>query len=81
MVYFSRYIEVAVMKKTTKSSEVIRILKSIFARHGIPGQVRSGNGPHFDGAELYYFTRSPRSPQSNGDERGFRTMKNLLLKT
>ena len=65
--YFSRYIEVAAMKKTTKSSEVITALKLIFSRKGIPGQVRSDNGPQFDGAECsYYFTRSPRFPQSNG---------------
>ena len=49
--YFLRYIEVAAMKKTTKSSEVITALKSIFSRKGIPGQVRSDNGPQFDGAE------------------------------
>ena len=43
--YFSRYIEVAAMQKTTKSHEVIRALKAIFARHGIPEEVRSDNGP------------------------------------
>jgi len=43
--YFSRYIEVAAMQKTTKSHEVIRTLKAIFARHGIPEEVRSDNGP------------------------------------
>ena len=48
--YFSRYIEVAAMKKTTKSSEVIRALKSIFARYGIPEQVQSNNSPQFDNA-------------------------------
>ena len=34
--YFSRYIEVAALHKTTKSHEVIRALEAIFARHGIP---------------------------------------------
>ena len=70
--YFSRYVEVAAMQKTTKSSEVIRALKSIFARHGIPEQVRSDNSPQFDSAEFAYFakewgfkhsTSSPRFPQ------------------
>ena len=37
--YFSIYVDVAAMQKTTKSSEVIRALKSIFARRGIPEQV------------------------------------------
>ena len=33
------YIKVAALKKTTKSSEVIGALKSIFPRHGTPEQV------------------------------------------
>ena len=73
------------MQKTTKSSEAIRALKSIFARHGIPEQVRSDNGPHVDSAEFSCFakkwrfkhsTSSPRFPQANGEiEQG---VKNLL---
>ena len=34
--YFSCYIEMAAMQKTTKSHQVIRALKAIFPRHGIP---------------------------------------------
>ena len=88
--YYSRYVEVAAMTKTTKSSEIIRALKSIFARHGIPEQVRSDNGPQYDSAEFSHFakewgfkhvTSSPRFPQANGEvERGVRTVKNLLQK-
>ena len=84
--YYSRCVE-----KTTRSSEVIKALKSIFARHGIPEQVmRSYNGPQYDSAEFSHFakqwgfkhvTSSPRFPQSNGEvERGIRTVKNLLQK-
>jgi len=40
--YYSRYVEVAVMTKTTKST---------FARHGIPEQVRSDNGPQYESVE------------------------------
>lgn len=87
--YFSRYVEVAVMTKTTKSSEVIRALKSK-GRHGTPEQVRSDNGPQFDSAEFTHFakewgfkhtTSNPKFPQSNGEvERGVGTVKNLLTK-
>ena len=88
--YYSSYVEVAAMTKTTKSSEVIRALKSIFTCHGIPEQVRSDNGLQYESAEFSHFakewgfkhvTSSPRFPQSNGEvERGVRTVKNLLLK-
>ena len=78
------------MKKTIKSSEVTRALKSILARHGILEQVRSDNCPQFDNVEFSYFakewgfkhtTSSPRFLQSNGEvERGVRNVKNLLSK-
>ena len=78
------------MQKTAKSSEVVRVLKSIFARHGIQEQVRSDNSPQFDSAEFSYFAKewgfkqsksSPRFSQANGEvERGVRTVKNLLTK-
>ena len=88
--YFSRYIEVAAMQKTTKSHEVIRALKAIFARHGIPEELRSDNGPQYASAEFTHFakewgfrhtTSSPRFPQSNGEaERAVETTKSLLKK-
>ncbi|XP_044170830.1 uncharacterized protein K02A2.6-like [Acropora millepora] len=46
--YYSRYVEVAAMTKTTKSSEVIRALMSIFARHGIPEQVKLKQQSNFN---------------------------------
>ena len=52
---FSCYIEAAAMQKTTKSYEVIRALKVIFARHGIP--VRSDNGPQYVLAEFTHFAK------------------------
>ena len=69
--YFSCYIEVAAMQKTTKSHEVIRALKAIFARDGIPEELRSDNGPQYASAEFTNFTKewgfrhttsSPRFP-------------------
>ena len=64
--------------------------KSIFARHGIPSEVMTDNGPQFTSQ---YFTRfatqwgfthtmsSPRYTQSNGEaERAVRTVKGFLQK-
>ena len=53
--YFSRYIEVAAMQKTSKSFEVIRALKAIFTRHGIPEEERSDDGPQYASAEFTNF--------------------------
>lgn len=87
--YFSRFIEVAKLTHTT-SIAVIGHMKSIFARHGIPVEVRSDNGPQFSSERFQKFasewgfvhtTSSPRFPQSNGEaERAVRTVKNLLKK-
>ena len=69
---------------------MIRHLKSIFARHGIPEEVISDNGPQYSSklfsefAMSYNFhhqTSSPRYPQANGAaERAVQTIKFLLLK-
>ena len=37
--YFSRYVEICPMKKNKTATEVCRVLKSIFSRHGIPERV------------------------------------------
>ena len=72
--YYSRYIEIALLINQT-SKQVIAILKTIFARHGIPQTVVSDNAAQFssqefaDFANAWNFTAtnpSPRFPQSNG---------------
>ena len=41
--YFSLFIEIAELRKNKTATEVIRALKAIFARHGIPENVPSNN--------------------------------------
>ena len=87
--YFSRYVELSKLSATT-SQDVINHMKSIFARHGIPNEVVSDNGPQFSSNVFHSFageygfvhtTSSPRYPQGNGEaERAVRTIKNILDK-
>ncbi|KAI4905796.1 hypothetical protein NFI96_024894, partial [Prochilodus magdalenae] len=87
--YFSRFIEVAKLTSTT-SLAVVEHCKSIFARHGIPSEVMTDNGPQF-ASECFtkfaarwgftHVTSSPRYAQSNGEaEKAVRTIKGLLQK-
>ena len=88
MDYYSRYIEVAKLHSTS-ADEVILHTKSVFARHGIPEQVLSDNGPQYSSeaytqfAQLYSLTRNnhPYFPQSNREaESAVQTIKNLMRK-
>ena len=68
--------------------KAIAVLKAIFARHGVPLQFVSDNGPQFDFFEMKVFaetygfrhiTSSPYYPQSNGlAERAVKSVKQLL---
>ena len=88
--YFSRYPEVVKLTSTT-SVQVIAVLKSIFARHGIPETLRSDNGPQFSSHDFSKFassygfqhiTSSPRFPQSNGQvERAVQSIKRMLKRS
>lgn len=49
-----KFIEVNLLASLA-SSETIRALRSLFARHGIPEVVRSDNGPQYDAAEFAKF--------------------------
>ena len=67
------------------TTAVVKYMKSIFARHGIPQEIVSDNGPQYSSREFAQFakqygfvhnTSSPKYPQSNGEtERGVRTIK------
>ncbi|UYV82781.1 K02A2.6-like, partial [Cordylochernes scorpioides] len=86
--YYSRFPELALLEDQTTHS-TIKHCKSIFARHGIPEEVRSVNGPQF-GLEFkkfakeygfYHITSTPRFPQSNGFiESMVKNIKNQLKK-
>ncbi|UYV81689.1 K02A2.6-like, partial [Cordylochernes scorpioides] len=83
-----RFPELALLEDQTTHSTIMHC-KSIFARHGIPEEVRSDNGPQF-GLEFkkfakeygfHHITSSPRFPQSNGFiESMVKNIKNQLKK-
>ena len=85
--YFSCYPKVVKLTSTT-STTIVLILKSIFARHGIPEVLRSDNGPQYASAEFMTFassygfqhiTSSSKLPQSNWQaEQCVQIVKNLL---
>ncbi|UYV61221.1 K02A2.6-like, partial [Cordylochernes scorpioides] len=86
--YYSRFPELALLEDQTTHSTILHC-KSIFARHGIPEEVISDNGPQF-GLEFkkfakeygfHHITSSPRFPQSNGFiESMVKNIKNQLKK-
>lgn len=88
--YFSNFPEVGVLQSTS-SKAVISYLKTVFARHGIPCELFSDNGPQFSSCEFAAFakewgfqhtTSSPAYLKSNGlAESSVKTVKNLLRKS
>ena len=88
--YFSRFIEIAKLTSETTGG-VIKHMSSIFARHGIPQELVSDNGPQYSSREFANFakeygfehtTSSPQYPQANGEaERAVQTVKALLNKS
>ena len=87
--YYSSYIEVERLY-STRASFIIMKMKGIMARHGIPEQVFSDNGPQFSYAEFAQFantwgfvhsTSSPRCTQSNGlAEKAVQTANMIAMK-
>ena len=72
---YSRYLELDELRSQT-AAHVINTLKAIFARHGIPAEVRSDNGPCYAAHDFQLFAKSygfnhvissPRFPQANGE--------------
>ena len=76
---------------TTPSQQAIKILRNLFATHGLPEMVVSDNGSAFTSAEYQTFVKrngirhvrsAPYHPSSNGQaERVVQTFKEAILKT
>ncbi|XP_064629303.1 uncharacterized protein K02A2.6-like [Lineus longissimus] len=73
--YYSRYYELEVMKTTT-AEKTIRVMRNIFARHGLPMTLFSDNRPQFisDAFKEYmaecgirHHLVTPKWPQANGE--------------
>lgn len=87
--YHSKFLEITKLANTTSATTIL-YCKSHFARHGIPEEVFTDNGPQFASKEFKKFaeawsfkhtTSNPCYPQSNGmAERAVQTAKNLLEK-
>ena len=85
--YYSKYPEVVQLRKKT-AEDVIRVLKPIFARHGIPDQFMSDNMP-FQSHVMRQFadewgfsliTSSPTYAQSNGQSERFVGIAKSILR-
>lgn len=83
----SKWPEVEIMKTTT-AEKTIKVLRNLFARHGLPEQLVSDNGPQFTSSEFKQFMHknrvkhilsAPYHPASNGlAERFVQTLKHSL---
>ncbi|KAK0144843.1 hypothetical protein N1851_016584 [Merluccius polli] len=86
--YYSNYPEAATLQSTT-SRAVIAFLKTVFARHGVPNELFSDNGPQFSSCEFEAFakewgfnhhTSSPNYPRSNGLAESSVKIKGIMKK-
>ena len=87
--YYSKFPEITELNQTS-SKHIIKALKEIFCRHGIPSTVVSDNGPQFASTEYRQFAKefdfdpiftNPYHPQSNGQaERYVQTIKTMIKK-
>lgn len=86
---FSKWLEVEIMQSTT-ATNVIEVLRKIFATHGLPRKMVSDNGPPFHSADFEEFLSTngvqhifsaPYHPPTNGAaERAVQTLKLGLRK-
>ena len=84
---YSKWPEV-IRSSSTSTSETIKVLLSLFARHGLPDKLVSDNGPQFTSDEFKEFVlncgilhikTAPYHPQTNGEAECFvQTFKNFV---
>ncbi|KAK9679779.1 Integrase core domain [Popillia japonica] len=87
---YSKFPEIVNCKNNATSQTVIKVLKELFSRHGIPDTFYSDGGSQFSSYEFQHFMKhweiehtisSPRNPHSNGFiERQVQTIKKLMKK-
>ncbi|KAL1460246.1 hypothetical protein WDU94_012172 [Cyamophila willieti] len=87
--YYSKFFEIVLLSSST-SQIIIKHLKSIFSRQGVPAQLISDGGPPFSSKDLQSFysewniehkCSSPYYPKSNGlVEQTVKIIKNTLYK-
>ena len=87
--YFTKWVEAKSYKVLNSKKVAIFIKENIFCRYGLPGEIISDNGSHFDGEceELlaeFKITRhksSPYRPMTNGAvEAANKTLENIIRK-
>lgn len=88
---YSNYLEVEELPNDATSGTMVQHMSSIFARHGLPLEVCTNNGPQFAASEFRKFARdydfahttlSPQFPKSNGlAEKGVQIAKRILKKS
>lgn len=88
--YYSKFVEVEKLSGNTTSTKIINIMKSIFARFGVPQILVTDGGPQYTSENFKAFSEqwgfkhiltSPYNSQSNGmAERQIQTVKQLFKK-
>lgn len=86
--FYGWYTEAVYLSKIS-SKAVVEEMKIIFARYGIPGIIKSDNGPKFKSSLIFFFkcyifkwvNSSPRYVQSNGQvESAVKLVKGIIKK-
>ena len=86
----SKWPEVIKMSSSTSTSETIKLLLSLFSRHGLPDKLVSDNGPQFTSDEfkkfmsncgILHIKTAPYHPQTNGEAERISSRELIMTKT